>query len=66
MHHRMVYVGSGDVVEVGEEDVDAEMSHDLDDLGVIEQGFHRRLQHSLFVAHDDIGRAQFDQLLLQD
>ena len=30
---------------------------------IVEQGVDRFLQHALFVAHDDIGRAQFDQPL---
>ena len=30
---------------------------------VVEQGIHRFLQHALFVAHDDIRSAQFDQAL---
>ena len=30
---------------------------------IVEQRIHRFLQHPLFVAHDNIGRAQFDQSL---
>ena len=28
---------------------------------VVQQGIHRLLQHALFVAHDDVGRVQFQQ-----
>ena len=30
---------------------------------VVEQRVHRLLQHALLVAHDDVGRAQLDELL---
>ena len=30
---------------------------------VVEEGVHRLLQHALLVAHDDLGRAQLEELL---
>ncbi len=58
---REIEFGSGDMAEASGEHVDADMSDDLRDIVMVEQGSQRLLQHPPFVAHDDLRRAQFDQ-----